>query len=71
MPRMKSSKRFANEPIDLEFEVEEGEERYKSLGITDVGRLLVIVRTVRGGTIRAVTSYPAGKTLMKLWQELR
>ena len=59
----------ANAPLDLNYEVESGEERYSSLGATDTGRILVAVWTMRGGTIRAVTAYPASKALRKLYLE--
>jgi len=34
-----------NEPLDLEYQTERGEERYKSLGVTDQGRALIVVWT--------------------------
>ena len=56
-----------NAPLDLEYETIEGEERYKSLGLTDHGRMLVAVWTLREGKIRAVTAYPASRPLQKLY----
>jgi uncharacterized protein len=47
---------FGNEPLDLEYDVEAGEERYKSLGATSRGRILIVVWTVRGARIRPVTA---------------
>ena len=62
---------IANEPFDLEYQVESGEERYKSLGITDNRRVLIVIWTLRGEKIRAVTAYPAGKTYERLYQKIR
>ncbi len=62
---------IANDPLDLEYQVESGEERYKSLGLTDSGRLVVVVWTIRDDRIRVVTAYPAGKSLKKLYTEVR
>lgn len=56
-----------NETLELEYETETGEERYKSLGSTRKGRVLIAVWTVRGGRIRAITAYPAAKRQQRLW----
>ena len=37
----------------------DGEERYRSVGITNGGRFLLVAWTVRGGRVRAVTAFPA------------
>ena len=60
-----------NEPLDLEYETESGEERYKSLGATLRGRILVVVWTARRGRVRAITAYPATKRLRALYLQLR
>lgn len=52
-----------NEAFDLDYFTESGEGRYKSVGITDKGRILIVVWIVRDGRIRAVTSYRAPKRL--------
>jgi hypothetical protein len=62
---------IANDPVDLEYQVESGEERFKSLGVTDDGRVLIVVWTVREGRVRAVTAYPAGKSYEKLYRAKR
>ena len=58
-----------NDPLDLEYQTESGEARYKSLGATNKGRVLVAVWTVRESRIRAVTSYPASRALRRLYEE--
>ena len=54
---------FANETIDLNYEVSEGEERWTSVGHTDGLRIIVIVWTMRGDAIRTVTAFDAGARL--------
>jgi uncharacterized DUF497 family protein len=48
-----------NHPLDLGCDVIDGEERYRSVGITNIGRLLLVVWIVRNDKIRAVTAFPA------------
>ena len=62
---------LANDPMDLEYQTERGEERFKSLGVTDGGRVLIAVWTIREGKIRAVTAYPAGKSYGMLYRDTR
>ena len=62
---------IANDPLDLEYQVESGEDRYKSLGVTDQGRTLIVVWTLREGKVRAVTAYPVGRSYEKLYREMR
>lgn len=49
-----------NNPLDLNFELVNNEERYRSVGLTNGGRLLSVVWTIRNGKIRAITAFPAG-----------
>lgn len=56
-----------NEPIDLRFEVREGEERIAQVGATDAGRVLVVVTTMRGDRVRVVTAMPANRRLRALY----
>ena len=62
---------IVNDPLDLEYQVESSEERYKALGVTDNGRVLIVVWTLRAGKVRAVTAYPAGRPYAKLYREMR
>jgi len=48
-----------NNPLDLNFELVNNEERYRSVGLTNGGRLLSVVWTIRNGKIRAITAFPA------------
>ncbi|MEO8663138.1 MAG: BrnT family toxin [Bryobacteraceae bacterium] len=59
-----------NGPFELDYQTEDGEDRYKSVGLTDGGRLLVIVWTNRNFRIRAVTAYAASSALRRVFEEL-
>ena len=58
-----------NDPVGLDYEVIDGEERYRSVGITNGGRLLLVVWTVRDGNVRAVTAFPASVSNKKTFLE--
>ena len=60
-----------NCPLDLEYQVVDGEERYRSVGLADSGRLLVAIWTLRRGKVRAITAFPAAATYKKLFPERR
>ena len=62
---------IGNDPLGLEYQLESGEERYKSLGVTAKGRALIVVWTLREGKVRAVTAYPVGRSYEKLYREMR
>jgi hypothetical protein len=48
-----------NEPLDLDYDSIDGEDRYRAVGLTSGGRLLTVVFTIRGGKVRGITSFPA------------
>ena len=50
---------IANDPLDLDCDVVDTEDRYRSVGITTVGRFLLLVWTIRNDKIRPVTAFPA------------
>lgn len=58
-----------NSPLDLDYQIEGGEARYKALGATNHSRVLVIVWTVRERRIRAITAYSASRPLRRLYEE--
>lgn len=58
-----------NEPADLDYELIDDEERYRSVGLTDGGRLLSVVWTIRNGKIRAITAFPASVSDRKAFRE--
>jgi uncharacterized DUF497 family protein len=48
-----------NDPLDVDCEVIDDEERYRSVGMTNGGRILSVVWIVREGKVRAATAFPA------------
>lgn len=56
-----------NEPFDLEFQTEDGEERFVQIGETDAGRILVVVSTWRGSKVRVVTAFDAPKAMKRVF----
>ena len=58
-----------NDPLDLDYEITFGEERYRSVGVTSGGRFLLAVWTVRDGKVRAITAFPAGVSNKKAFLE--
>jgi hypothetical protein len=58
-----------NDPVDLDYELIDNEERYRSVGLTNRGRFLLAVWTVRNGRIRAVTAFPASASNKKTFLE--
>jgi uncharacterized DUF497 family protein len=58
-----------NDPLDLDYESIDNEERYRSVGLTSRGRLLSVAWTVRNGKVRAVTAFPASVSDTKAFLE--
>ena len=57
-----------NDPMDLNFELD-NEERYRSVGLTNAGRSLSVVWTIRKGKVRAITAFPASVSDRKAFLE--
>ena len=62
---------MAREPVYLEYQTRRGEERYKVLGATKGGRILIAVWTPRAGKVRAITAYRVNRSYQKLYRETR
>ncbi|MDQ1453167.1 MAG: uncharacterized protein QOK38_3033 [Acidobacteriaceae bacterium] len=56
-----------NKPVDIELQLRNGETRILHLGETNVGRVLVVVTTMRDDRVRVVTAYPANRQMRKFW----
>lgn len=54
---------FVNDPIDIDFEVVDGEDRWTSIGHSNALRFLLVVWTMRQDTIRIVTARAASQPL--------
>ena len=60
---------LANDPVDVDYGLVNDEERFRSVGLTDQGRLLSVVWTVRNGKVRAITAFPANVLDKKAYLE--
>jgi uncharacterized DUF497 family protein len=58
-----------NDPVDMNFELIDNEERYRSVGLANAGRLLTVVWTIRDGKVRAITAFPARVSNRKAFLE--
>jgi uncharacterized DUF497 family protein len=58
-----------NEPLDLAYERIDYEVRYRSVGVTNGGRLLSVAWTIRNGKVRAITAFPASVSDRKAFLE--
>ena len=56
---------LASDPMYLDADVVEAEDRYTGVGHTDLLRVLVLVWTMRGGAIRPITAFSASERLAK------
>jgi uncharacterized DUF497 family protein len=54
-------------PLDLDYSDSEGEGRFRQVGETRKGRILVVVTTERGARIRVVTAYPGSAFLKETY----
>ena len=60
---------IGNDPLDLDYEQIDNKVRYRSIGLTNGGRLISVVWTIRNGKIRAVTAFAAGVSDRKAFFE--
>jgi uncharacterized DUF497 family protein len=60
-----------NDPLNAGYERIDNEERYRSVGLTNGGRLLTAAWTIRDGKIRAITAFPSGVADKKAFWENR
>ncbi len=54
-----------SDPLDLERQIQNYEERFVHLGETNSGRVLFVIITVREDMLRVVTAFPADKATRK------
>jgi uncharacterized DUF497 family protein len=54
-----------NDPLDLERQIQNCEERFVHLGETNAGRIVFVIVTVRQDTLRVVSAFPADKAIRK------
>lgn len=58
-----------NDPLDLERQIRNGEQRLLHLGETNAGRVLFVVVTLRDKMLRVVTAFPANRRARKFYAE--
>jgi uncharacterized DUF497 family protein len=56
-----------NDPLDVDYDWVDNEERYRSVGVTNQVRLLSVIWTFRNDKVRAVTAFPAGLADARAW----
>ena len=63
---------FLNESLDLEVQTDEVDVfRYKQIGETNAGRILVFLSTVRGNSIRMISAWDAPKAYKHFYLKQR
>jgi len=60
-----------NKPIDLAREVRTGELRIRQLGITNAGRILIVLSTMIDKRIRVITAHDARRRLRAYYVSIR
>ena len=55
------------DPVDLQMQVIDGDERLPQIGATRTGRILIVITTWRGELTRVVTAYPATPVYQKFY----
>ena len=56
------------DPFDLDHSFINGEDRFHTVGMTSVGRILFMAWTTRGDKIRAVTAFDSPRGPRKEWE---
>ena len=56
---------FANDPMDMEADVVDGEQRYTGVGHTNRLRVVVLVWTMRDDATRPITAFDASERLAR------
>jgi hypothetical protein len=59
------------DPMELDFDVESGEERWTYVGESRAGRVLTVLFTTRGEQIRVVTAFVPSPMRMRIYLEWR
>lgn len=54
---------ITNDPFSIDYSYKDGETRYREIGETHSGRVLVVVSTIRNNLTRVITAYEPSRTL--------
>jgi uncharacterized DUF497 family protein len=57
------------DPFHVEYQMLNDEQRYKVLGVTKAGRMLIGIWTPRGERVRDITAYAASRVYRDLYRE--
>jgi uncharacterized DUF497 family protein len=57
------------DPFYVEYQAQSDEQRYKVLGVTKAGRVLIGIWTPREGRVRAITACAASRVYRDLYRE--
>jgi uncharacterized DUF497 family protein len=60
-----------NNPVDLERQNRNGEDRILQLGESNAGRVLVVISTFSGSKIRVISAWAAKERLARYWKSLQ
>jgi uncharacterized DUF497 family protein len=60
-----------NDPLELDVQHVQGEERFPAVGVTNNGRFLVVIVTERNQKVRVVTAYPADNRVIAIYLKSR
>jgi uncharacterized DUF497 family protein len=69
--RVEAGQVHRNDPVVVQYQTHDSEERILVLAQTNAGRLLAVVYTERRKNIRVVTAYPMSKRLEAIYFEER
>jgi len=62
---------LTHDPLDIEVEIREGEERLVQVGATASGRILTIISTLRGEHVRVSTAFNASRRRRREFEQSR
>jgi uncharacterized DUF497 family protein len=69
--RVEAEQVLQNDPVVVQYQERDAEERVLVLGQTNAGRLLAVVYAERGERIRVVTAYPMSNRLEVIYFQER
>jgi len=62
---------FQNDPIMIDFEVVDGEDRWTVIGHTSTPQFIIVVYTIRNGRIRTITARAASRRLRESYLQTK
>jgi uncharacterized DUF497 family protein len=62
---------ITHDPLDVEIQVRESEERFVQVGATAAGRILLVISIERRDRVRVVTAFDAGRRHRLMYERWR